>query len=272
MPLKANPHVKSPNDITNGCLVRKDRRGRWQVGVLEKKVLPEIQVDLKAPRIGVDVGLNVLAADSRRRLYGQSVKPKFDALYAKVKTLRANRQRQGLKENSPRLNVLEDRLSGMIKTATGTVANKLVLAYPGHTFVVEDLDLSGCRGQKRFAYRALHASLAKKAPCITVNPAYTSQTCPSCGYVSRLNRKGIEFNCRACGRRSHADVVGGLNLLGRSEDKEIRLDDDPSEVKALLRRRFVERRRSPVRELVEPALEASSRRLTTVVSGTASNA
>ncbi len=275
IPLKSNPHLKSPDEVVHGCLVRKDKRGRWRVEVLEKKVVEEPKLDLMLPRIGVDVGLNVIAATSDGRLLGANMKPKFDALYKRVKQVRANRQRQGFKENSPRLDCLEDRLSGMVKTCTGEAANKLVEAYPAHVFVIEDLDLRGCRGQKRFAYRALHNSLAKKAPCLVVNPAYSSQTCPSCGYVSRNNRKGVKFHCRSCGRISHADVVGGKNLLGRSEDQGVRLDDDPSEVGTLLRRRFAEKRRSPVGGLVEPALVVSSRRLTTGVpqgTGTASNA
>jgi hypothetical protein len=274
VPLKSNPFVKSPEDIVHGCMVRKDQRGRWQVGVLEKKVIEEPKLDLEAPRVGVDVGLNVMAATSDGRLYGADIKPKFDALYSKVRDLRANRQRQGFKDNSPKLDRLEDKLSGLIKTATGNVANKLVKSFPGVTFVIEDLDLRGCRGQKRFAYRALHHSLGNKAPCLAVNPAYTSQMCPSCGYVSRSNREGVKFHCRACGRLGHADVIGGLNLLGRSEDKEVRLDDDPSAVKEVLRRRFAQRR-SPVEPFTVTALVASSRRLTVGVpdgSSTASNA
>ena len=60
-------------------------------------------------------------------------------------------------------------MTGLIKTATGTVANKLIKAYPGHTFILEDLDLRGCRGQKRFAYRKLQDSLANKAVVEVVN-------------------------------------------------------------------------------------------------------
>lgn len=173
-----------------------------------------------APTVGVDIGLNVLASTSDGCLYGANVKPKFDKLYAKVKQIRANRQRQGFKETSQRLNVLEDRLSGLVKTATGTVANKLIKDYPGHVFVIEDLDLKGCRGQKRFAYRALQTSLEKKTNTLKVNPAYTSQQCPSCGYVSRKNRAGVKFACKGCGKICHADWVGAVNLLRRSEDKE----------------------------------------------------
>jgi hypothetical protein len=67
--------------------------------------------------------------------------------------------------------------------------------------------------------------------------------------------------------------VGALNLLGRSEDEKIGLDDHPSEVKALLRERYRARRRdSSLGALVIAAPAPSGRRLTTrQVAGTASN-
>jgi putative transposase len=276
VPLAPSPYVKCAGDASKGVLARKTKRGRWRFEVVEKREWEVPEALPEMPRLGVDVGLNVMVATSDGRLLGSKLKPKFSSLHSRVKAVRANRQRQGLGNNSPRLDRLESKLTGMVKTMAGECANKLVTSYPGYVFVIEDLDLRGCRGQKRFAYRALHHSLETKAPTQTVNPAYSSQTCPSCGYVSRSNRVSIRFHCRACGRKSHADVVGGIGLLGRSEDKQIGLDDHPSVVKALLRRRFVERRRSPVERPGVSALEPSSRRFTTRGSpsrdtGTASN-
>ena len=275
LPLSSNPYVKDVADVSKGVLARKTKQGRWRFEVVEKAEWEVPTPAEDAPRVGVDVGLNVMAATSSGELLGASLKPKFNALYAKVRAVRANRQRQGFKDNSPRLDKLEAKLTGAIKTMAGEVSNKLVEAHPGAVFIVEDLDLRGCRGAKRFAYRALHHSLEVKAPCEVVNPAYSSQTCPSCGYVSRSNRSGIKFICRACGRKSHADAVGGINLLGRSEDKQVGLDDHPSEVKALLRERFRARcRTSSSGESVQNALAPSSRRLTTETPqglGTASN-
>lgn len=277
VPIVENPHVKSPDEIVNGCMIRKDRRGRWRVEVLEKKLIANPKFDPKSPRVGVDVGLNVIAATSDGNLYGADFKPRFDKTYKTTRDLRANRQRQGLRENSPRLDRLESKLSGMIKTATGTVANRLVKAHPNTTFVIEDLDLRGSRGQKRFAYRALHHSLSTKASVESVNPAYTSQMCPSCGSVSRSNRSGIKFHCRSCGRKSHADVVGAQNLLGRSEDKQILGCEHPSEVKALLRERYLRKRNSFSGKSEVNELEWPNRKLTVEVSrkrdiSTASNA
>lgn len=269
LPLMSNPYVGKAGDVSKGIHARKDKRGRWRFEAVEKKesVVPEPKLD--APRIGVDVGLNVVAATSDGRTFGADLKPKFDRLYERVRNLRSNRQRQGLKENSPRLDRLESKLTGMVRTITGQVANKLVKSAPeGTVFMIEDLDLRGCRGQKRFAYRALAHNLETKAPVIKVNPAYTSQTCPSCGYVSRANRRGTDFICRSCGRRSHADVVGGINLLRRSQDEQVGLNDHHRDVRELLRRRYLSRR-NPDRDSpaeLKTAPEPSGRRLTTGVS------
>jgi len=175
-------------------------------------------------------------------------KPKFNALHARVRAVRLNRQRQELLDNSPRLDSMERRLTGMVKTMAGQAANQLVAAYPKHVFVIEALDLRGCRGSKRFAFKALHHSLTVKAPTQEVNCAFSSQACPSCGFASRANRNGIKFHCRCCGRISHADVVGGLGLLGRSGDKQIRVDDHYTSVGAILRERYLARRRTVPRD------------------------
>jgi putative transposase-like DNA-binding protein len=273
LPLAASPYVKDVTSVSKGVLARKTKQGRWRFEVVEKAEWEVPKPAEGAPRIGVDVGLNVMAATSSGELLGASLKPKFNSLYGKVKAVRANRQRQGFKENSPRLDKLEAKLTGAVKTMAGEVANKLVEAHPGAVFIVEDLDLRGCRGAKRFAYRALHHNLNTKAPCEVVNPAYSSQMCPSCGYVSRSNRSDIKFICRGCGRKSHADVVGGINLLGRSEDKQVGLDDHPSAVKALLRERYRLRRDSSSGGQTSAPVP-SGRRLTTRAphgSGTASN-
>jgi putative transposase len=48
-----------------------------------------------------------------------------------------------------------------------------------------------------------------------VNPAYSSQTCPMCGFIDKANRQGTSFLCGKCGYGNHADVVGAINLVGR---------------------------------------------------------
>lgn len=234
LPIVGNPYVGQAEELSKGILARKVN-GRWRFEAVENRDYVELPAPSEnAPRLGVDVGLNVLAASSDGTLYGGAVKPKFDKLYATARDLRANLQRQGFLEDSPRLRALEARLTGLVKTETGRVANLLIARHPGAVFVLEDLDLHGCRGQKRFAYRALQTNLARKVPTETVNPAYTSQECPSCGYVHRANRTSTRFRCRSCGRKAHADWVGAVNVLGRSQTRHVGRDDRPFEVKRAL--------------------------------------
>lgn len=51
---------------------------------------------------------------------------------------------------------------------------------------------------------------------VAVDPAYTSQTCSGCGFVSRLNRPHqAQFACRSCGVMLHADHNAAVNIARR---------------------------------------------------------
>lgn len=50
----------------------------------------------------------------------------------------------------------------------------------------------------------------------SVNPAYTSQICNSCGHSSRMNRLSQDkFECVSCGHTDHADINAAKNILNR---------------------------------------------------------
>lgn len=51
---------------------------------------------------------------------------------------------------------------------------------------------------------------------VSVAPAYTSQTCPSCGTMSRDNRKAEKFLCVNCAYSQDADSVGAMNILTKA--------------------------------------------------------
>lgn len=52
---------------------------------------------------------------------------------------------------------------------------------------------------------------------ISVNPAYTSQTCSQCGWKSKDNRKSQSlFICNECGTRLNADINAAKNICGPS--------------------------------------------------------
>lgn len=52
-----------------------------------------------------------------------------------------------------------------------------------------------------------------------INPAYTSQECPKCHYKSKQNRKGIDFRCKMCDYKNHADLVGAINISRRASSE-----------------------------------------------------
>jgi Transposase and inactivated derivatives len=52
---------------------------------------------------------------------------------------------------------------------------------------------------------------------IEINPAYISQECSCCGYIDKKNRKDTqEFECKACGNKTNAQINGAKNILKRS--------------------------------------------------------
>lgn len=71
-----------------------------------------------------------------------------------------------------------------------------------------------------------------------VNPAYTSQTCPQCGYLDKGNRSGDKFQCLQCGHSGHADWIAALNLKSRYSDQEITMYSSAASVKKILDERF----------------------------------
>lgn len=56
---------------------------------------------------------------------------------------------------------------------------------------------------------------------VQVEPAYTSQTCPTCGRLDKASRNGKIFHCTCCGYTDDADHVGSINIKARAKDKEI---------------------------------------------------
>jgi putative transposase len=91
------------------------------------------------------------------------------------------------------------------------------------------------RHASKWAFAELHGMIAYKTAlsgsslAIKVDPHYTSQTCPMCGYTSKQNRskKGLLFLCQngQCPHRQrtggqpytlHADLVGARNIAMRT--------------------------------------------------------
>ena len=155
--------------------------------------------------IGVDVGINHAAVTSDGVFYGSDVRD----LQKRTK----HRAYKGLSAVKQRLNA---------------IAKEIVDDHPKQDFAVEQLLFKGKDGRtkafrrkhNRWAYNHLSKQLeqigiVKGFDVIRVNPKYTSQTCPVCGFISRGNRNYESFKCLECGFTGHADHVGAINISGR---------------------------------------------------------
>ena len=153
------------------------------------------------------------------------------------------------------------QLSSHRKNEIGRSINECIKTKSDKVFILEDLSFNGQTSGERAHYRPyksrplnriLNRSLMgylkdklrfrlmdKSIDYEGVQPAYSSQECHQCGWVSRNNRKDQEhFKCEICGYTKNADLNASLNILGRSQDKELNSITNHKSVKELLKKRF----------------------------------
>jgi len=67
-----------------------------------------------------------------------------------------------------------------------------------------------------FFFFVSYKAKAKGIDVEYIDPKYTSQSCPFCGYVNKSNRKGLCFKCKSCNHQDNADRIGAINMSLRS--------------------------------------------------------
>lgn len=219
----------------------------------------EAFTDNEGEHYGIALGAAITKASEDRHRKGRE-RNKLSAL-AKSYAQSQNPRQQRKARNIYRYNLgrqkwvrREERAKATIAREINTGLNKLARTKSPALVVTEDLShaftfdkpktwnrrLSAwTRGviQSRVQFKALTEGFRHEQ----VNPAYSSQTCPVCGFVDSGNRKGDVFVCLHCGHENHADRVGALNLLGRVADRQITRYTPYREVKAILLGRFLRR-------------------------------
>ena len=125
--------------------------------------------------------------------------------------------------------------------------NVFVQSHSQAKFVLEDLtkirsnhityrgkDKEARRQAEQWPFASLQKKIEYKAKLYCgvtaeyVDPSYTSQTCPVCGFISKDNRPshGEKFVCQNCGYGEQADVVGAINIalrvLSKTQEKSLK--------------------------------------------------
>lgn len=224
-----------PYNVTNaqiGTLRVFSRHDKWYAAIPYTVNVEELADNDVCCVVGVDFGINIVATsfDSNGETnfyFENTVKTKREH----YKSLRSALQAKGTKSSRRRIKRIEQREKRWMHDINHCVAKALVDSHPSKTlFVIEDLKtmrkaLIRSRREQRYtqvswAYADLRNVLDYKAKLkgdkiFSVNPAYTSQTCPRCGHTEQANRnrKTHTFCCRNCHFKVNDDEVAAINLF-----------------------------------------------------------
>lgn len=207
------------------------KHGKYFLHIPVTQDVPESLDSAICNVVGVDRGINFVVAtyDSKHKsnfVNGKAIKQKR----AKYKALRKELQQRKTPSARRRLKAIGQRENRWMQNVNHCVSKALVKNNPKHTlFVLENL--SGVRSatekvrrknryvsvswpfydlEKKLKYKAA----LNESSVINVDPRYTSQTCPVCGYTEKTNRnkKKHIFCCKTCGYTSNDDRIAAMNL------------------------------------------------------------
>ena len=222
LPLKRNPYLDE-------CLKKGERLPFVQVRITDKTCTISAIVGYdKAPlrpsteSIGLDFGMVSMFTTSDGERYGLSSFTKLKIWDKELLELSQNLQKQSIKfSTNERYVQLQKRIKSYFKNEICRILNKLANKNVG-VFAVEHLDFRAAGMSKQMnrligrTYRSVVKSKLTRLEeqygiqIIAVNPAYTSQECSRCHYVSKENRKTQkDFVCQHCHFSCNADVNAG---------------------------------------------------------------
>lgn len=211
-----------------GTLVYK--KGRFYLHIAVKKEISNIDESKIKNIVGIDVGMNftAVAINSRDKslfISGRHIKNKR-ATYLRNRKQLQKSYTKSAKRKLKNLSQKENRWM----TDLNHKVSKALLDFTGENslIVLEDLtniNLS-CKVRKDYRYYRISWAFAQlrqfveykaknmNIKVISVDPKYTSQKCPKCGYTHKSNRNKSTntFTCNQCGYTSNDDRIGAMNL------------------------------------------------------------
>jgi IS605 OrfB family transposase len=198
------------------------RKGVWYFNlVIETQDADSVT---SGPVVGVDVGENNLAAISLGKVFGGGrLRHERDRYLALRRRLQSNGS-QSAKRKLRQVSGKEARRVKHINHETSKAIVAAAVAAGARKIVLEDLTHIRARikaGKRmrarlhRWAWRQLQTFVEYKAKACGiaveyVEPAYTSQTCSSCGGLGKRSKH--RFECPHCGLRAHSDLNASRNL------------------------------------------------------------
>lgn len=236
-----------------------EKAGKWYASFLIKTSLPKPHSAPIGTSIGIDVGVKQFASLSNGEQFAPAMD--FNAEQQRLAKLQRQLSRKegpirGKKKASKnwlkmqrRVQKQYQKIANKRRDYTEVVSKSIAERF--ETVAIEDLKIknmiSSAKGDaenpgKNVAQKTgLNRSIlnggfyqfrtrleakvnARGGKVIPVNPAYTSQTCASCGHIAKENRVTQErFCCVKCKHENNADINAAQNILVRalSSNKEI---------------------------------------------------
>ncbi|MEU4039857.1 RNA-guided endonuclease InsQ/TnpB family protein [Streptomyces collinus] len=229
-------------EIRSATVSRK--AGRWYASFLvdDQVVTPERHA-MPDTAVGIDRGIKTAAVTSDGDFYDREfITAGESRRYRRLQQQLARTQKGSA--NRAKVRAHMNRIMGRVTDRRGDFCAQVAAEITAKNAVVvlEDLktrnmsasgprtvETAGSRvAQKRGLNRAIlgkgwhrlelaltNAARYTGTTMVKVNPAYTSQRCSTCGFVSEGNRESqAAFRCKApgCGHRAHADVNAAINI------------------------------------------------------------
>ena len=178
--------------------------------------------------IGIDLGTNpyFLVPSKGKKVKAPRYLQKSQGKLATLQRILARKQRGSKRYEKAKLRLakLHRKIANQRKYFHHKEARKLVNRYG--TIVHEDLNVQAlsrsyvAKGIMDAGWGQFLRILAYKAEeagrrVIKVDPKYTSQDCPVCGYREKKPLWVREYTCPQCGTHHHRDVAAAINILAR---------------------------------------------------------
>ena len=156
----------------------------------------------------------------------------------KLKKIQSQRDKLKLpKEYSKRQKRIQDKINKQVAYLQNYACHLLLKNHENSVLVMENLErnlkkckINNIQYEEELNYNDLFSLLRiysmkdtvirmsrnYNVNVVLVNPDFTSQMCPKCGYISKNNRKSQEtFCCEKCNHKNNADINAAKNIKGR---------------------------------------------------------
>lgn len=204
IPFKKTSHMRKLED--RGFFLKSNTLRIKKNGEVELHYEKQVELNENGESIGIDVGRNKSFYTSSG-IFEDQTKQKLNSLKG---------MKHGSKNKASKVRELKQLIDQKIKmidfpTLYIVYMENLVNMKPGKKWGNVNHHWSYTYIQNRIK---LHCE-ERGVRVSYVAPAYTSQSCSSCGHKHKMNRKGENFTCLCCGVNLDADFNASRNILQR---------------------------------------------------------